>query len=208
MSTETAPIRAALAARPRILVVCTGNICRSPMGEVVLRKRLAAAGLDSAYEVASCGVSAEEQGNPIDPRAAHVLRKAGYEVPRRQARRATRAELEGAGLILAMTVGHARSLRRMMGDAGLDTSVVHLWREFDGSGLEIAAGGVFGEGGYLAAEREEERGGGPKRSRHSDLYSSSGEADVPDPWYGPAEGFCETLAVVEAGADGVVALLA
>lgn len=200
-------IRAALAAKPRILVVCTGNICRSPMGEVVLAERLEREGLAGDYTVASCGVSAEEQGNPIDWRAASVLREAGYEVPRRQAHRATYEELTSSGLILAMTVGHARSLRRMMDDAGLDTSVVHLWREFDGTGLEPAPEGVFGSGGYLDPEREEARRAGVKRSRYSDFYSSNGEADVPDPWYGPAEGFRETLECVEAGADGIIEML-
>lgn len=178
------------------------------MGEVVLRDRLASAGLDARYEVASCGVSAEEDGNPIDSRAARVLRGAGYDVPHRRAHRATRAELESAGLILAMTVGHARSLRRMIDEAGLDTSVVHLWREFDDSGLAPAPEGVFGPGGFLDPEAEAARKArAGKRSRYSDFYSSNGEADVPDPWYGPAEGFYETLAVVEAGADGIVNLL-
>lgn len=59
----------------KILVVCTGNICRSPMGEIVLRDVAARAGL--AVEVSSAGVSAEETGNPIDRRAAAVLREKG-----------------------------------------------------------------------------------------------------------------------------------
>ena len=207
MSSENAVhnIVAHLARKPQILVVCTGNICRSPMGEVVLRERLREAGLDGRYTVASCGVSAEEQGNPIYPPAARVLREAGYDVPARRAHRASDDELRSSGLILAMTVGHARSLRRRMNELGLDLSVVHLWREFDGSGLEIAPQGCFGEGGFLvesAGERDARRGS------YQDFYVSNGRADVPDPWYGDEAGYWDTLACVEAGARGIVELLA
>lgn len=207
MSSENAVhnIVAHLARKPQILVVCTGNICRSPMGEVVLRERLREAGLDGRYTVASCGVSAEEQGNPIYPPAARVLREAGYDVPARRAHRASDDELRSSGLILAMTVGHARSLRRRMNELGLDLSVVHLWREFDGGGLEIAPQGCFGEGGFLA---ESTGDWGAWRGSYQDFYVSNGQADVPDPWYGDDSGYWDTLACVEAGARGIVELLA
>ncbi|WP_062299096.1 low molecular weight protein-tyrosine-phosphatase [Demequina maris] len=110
----------------RIMTVCTGNICRSPMAEVVLKARLAEAGLGDAVEVWSTGVSSEEHGNPIDRRASAVLREAGYTVPRRSARRVTAADLGSADLVLAMTAGHARRLRDLT-----DRPVVHLYREFD-----------------------------------------------------------------------------
>lgn len=190
-------IQRQLAANPRILVVCTGNICRSPIGEVVLRERLERAGLD--YDVASCGVSSEEHGNPIYPPAARVLREAGYTVPVRSAHWATAGELRESGLVLAMTAGHARALKRMCADAGVDAARIHLWREFDGSGLEIAPEGCFGPGGALA-DREGERG-------HSELYYSSGRWDVEDPWGGGPQEYDRTLAQVEAGADGLIAEL-
>lgn len=190
--------------KPQILVVCTGNICRSPMGEVVLREYLREAGLEGRYGVASCGVSAEEQGNPIYPPAARVLREAGYDVPVRRAHRASDEELREAGLILAMTVGHARSLRRRMSGLGLDVSVLHLWREFDGSGLEVAVGGCFGEGGFLAERASEGRA---RQGSYQDFYVSNGRADVPDPWYGDEAGYWDTLECVEAGARGIVELL-
>ncbi|XCB29074.1 low molecular weight protein-tyrosine-phosphatase [Arcanobacterium hippocoleae] len=181
----------------RILVVCTGNICRSPMGEVVLREKLAQAGIANS-EVKSAAVSAEEQGNPIDSRAQLVLREAGYTVPRRSAHRATEKELQEADLILAMTVGHAHALRRMMNEAGADLAKLHLWREYDGT-APYCPNGVFGTGGVLE-NLERCR----KRSRYSDFYTSDGEYDVPDPWYGGQEGFYETLTVIERGADGII----
>ncbi|MGV9181959.1 low molecular weight protein-tyrosine-phosphatase [Arcanobacterium canis] len=198
----------------KILVVCTGNICRSPMGEVVLRERLKEAGIDA--EVGSAGVSTEETGNPIDPRARRVLAAHGYPVPARSAHQATVSELQ-ADLILAMTAGHAKSLRRMMKRTGSDLSRLHLWREFDGS-TSIAPQGVFGPAGALASDgmlvRAPERGRGNGTgdghqssagdNSRSEFYFSAGALDVPDPWYGAEEGFEETLAIVEAGADGIV----
>ena len=87
----------ALDSLSQILVVCTGNICRSPMGEVVLRDRLSTSGLD--LDVVSAGVSAEEDGNPIYPPAQRRLREGGFEVPTRRAHRVTREEMRGLSLI-------------------------------------------------------------------------------------------------------------
>ncbi|MDO4913776.1 MAG: low molecular weight phosphotyrosine protein phosphatase, partial [Bifidobacteriaceae bacterium] len=63
------------------MTVCTGNICRSPMGEIVLRAFFQQEGLQDDVRVISSGVSSEEQGNPIDRRAVKVLRDRGYEIP-------------------------------------------------------------------------------------------------------------------------------
>lgn len=176
------------------------------MGEVVLRDYFARKGI-SDVSVTSAGVSAEEQGNRIDSRAQKVLRDNDYDVPvNHYAHRATAEELKEADLILAMTVGHARSLRSMLESVGGDTRKVHLWREFDGT-TPISSEGVFGADGVLGPNREafgSGAGAGKKRSQYSDFYSSDGNYDVPDPWYGPASGFADTLETVEAGAAGIV----
>ncbi|WP_461021047.1 low molecular weight protein-tyrosine-phosphatase [Trueperella pyogenes] len=181
-----------------VLVVCTGNICRSPMGEIVLRDRLAQEGIDDVV-VSSAGVSAEESGNPIDRRAARVLCEHGHELPRHDAHRATDDELRVADLILAMTTGHARALRPMLARLGQPLEKVHLWREFDGT-TDVASGGVFGPGGVLEEDSA-------RRSQSANLYQSGGSYDVPDPWYGSEEDFHETYAVVNRGARGLVAFL-
>ncbi|MDO8106088.1 low molecular weight protein-tyrosine-phosphatase [Isoptericola sp. b441] len=113
----------------RVMTVCTGNICRSPMAEVVLRDRFESAGLGDRVTVESTGVSDEERGNPIDRRARRTLSAHGYRVPEHRARRVTAAELAERDLVLAMTSGHARALRRI---AGTDVDV-RLYRSFDPS---------------------------------------------------------------------------
>ena len=64
-----------------VMTVCTGNICRSPMAEIILRAEFERRGLDDKVNVESSGVSDEEYGNPIDRRAVKVLKERGYELP-------------------------------------------------------------------------------------------------------------------------------
>lgn len=110
----------------RVMTVCTGNICRSPMAEVVLRDRLEHAGLADRVVVDSTGISDEEHGNPIDRRARTALAARGYEVPQRAARQVRADDLPRRDLVLAMTSSHARALRRL-GDQGQ----VRMYRSFD-----------------------------------------------------------------------------
>jgi protein-tyrosine phosphatase len=109
------------------------------MGEVVLRERLREAGLDDAVEVASGGVSDEERGNPIDPRAHSVLVERGYDPHVHSAHRVEEEELAAYDLVLAMTTEHARVLRRRA--RGLDrVAEIRLWREFDATAPRLADG--------------------------------------------------------------------
>lgn len=123
--------------RYRVMTVCTGNICRSPMAEVVLRARLDDAGLGDRVVVDSTGVSDEEHGNPIDRRARAALTARGYEVPRRQARQVRTADLAERDLVLAMTASHARALRRIADDAEVAGRVV-MFRTFDPAAPRVA----------------------------------------------------------------------
>lgn len=93
---------------PRVVFVCWGNICRSPMGERVALKRFAEAGV--AASLSSAGVSSEETGNPIDRRAQKTLREAGYTTGGHRAHRITRDEIEAADLILAFEPLHVSRL--------------------------------------------------------------------------------------------------
>lgn len=114
----------------RVMTVCTGNICRSPIAEVVLRDRFEEAGLGHLVVVDSGGTSSEELGNPIDPRAARVLQEAGYAVPRRTAHQVTAEDVAARDLLLAMTAHHARRLRTLAATAE-HTAKVRMYRSFD-----------------------------------------------------------------------------
>ncbi|WP_369052518.1 low molecular weight protein-tyrosine-phosphatase [Kineococcus terrestris] len=160
----------------RIMTVCTGNICRSPMAEVVLRRRLAEAGLDGRVEVDSSGISDEEHGNPVDPRAASVLREHGYDVPRHRAHQATPEEIGGRDLVLAMTARHARWLRTNAPDEDA-AARVRMYRSFDPDAPDVE---------------------GP------DAVADEADLDIDDPWYGGREDFERTLEQVEAAAGAVV----
>jgi protein-tyrosine phosphatase len=121
------------------MTVCTGNICRSPMAEVVLRDRLERAGLGDAVEVTSTGISDEEHGNPIDHRAQQVLAERGYPVPRRAARQVGPTDLAANHLVLAMTSVHARALRRLAKTPDVADRVV-MYRAFDPAAPALGPG--------------------------------------------------------------------
>jgi protein-tyrosine phosphatase len=70
----------------RIALVCLGNICRSPIADVVVNAELVRAGLDDEVEVTSCGTGTWHVGEPMDPRAAAVLTASGYDASRHRAR--------------------------------------------------------------------------------------------------------------------------
>ena len=121
------------AAKPyTIMTVCTGNICRSPMGEIILRHVVNERGLSAKIDVESSGVSDEEWSHPIDPRAVRVLKDRGYgpEIPKDHfAHRITPEEIERTDLFLPMTASHMRALLRQL-PAG-KRAEVHMYRSFD-----------------------------------------------------------------------------
>lgn len=110
----------------RVIFVCWGNICRSPMAERVAIRQAEEAGL-TGVEFTSAATSSEELGEPMDPRAARTLRRHGYDPDDHVAHRIDRAELAGADLVIAMEEIHVRKLR----DLDPDLDRVHLLSEFD-----------------------------------------------------------------------------
>ena len=183
-----------------ISMVCTGNICRSAMAEIVLIDRLTAAGVPTSGRtgvvVTSAGVSDEERGNPIDRRARRLLAERDYGTGGDAAARAVAAaiaghaahrigdaELAGADLVLAMTSAHRRELLRRAERLGVDADRIRMFRELDP---------VAGDERHWAAVGA--------RTRHG--------LDVPDPWYGTMEDFVETLDVVERVCDALAPALA
>ena len=100
----------------KILFVCHGNICRSPMAEFVMKDLVKKAGRSEEFEIASVAVSCEELGSPIYGPARRELTAHGIPYAYRAARRITEADLMRYDHIYYMDASNARYLRRMFGD--------------------------------------------------------------------------------------------
>lgn len=96
----------------KVVFVCWGNICRSPMAERVAEKLAADEGL-VGVEFTSSGTSAEELGEPMDHRARQVLGRHGYRAEDHVAHQIDRDELAGADLVIAMEQLHVDRMRRL-----------------------------------------------------------------------------------------------
>ena len=99
----------------KILFVCHGNICRSPMAEFVMKDLVAKAGRNGEFKIASAAVSREEIGNPVYPPARRELAKHGIRCDGHAAHQITRSELDAYDKIYYMDASNARYLRRLFG---------------------------------------------------------------------------------------------
>src|SRR5690242_4326472 len=97
--------------RRAILFVCTGNICRSPTAEAVLRHLAAQEGIE--LHIASAGIGDWHVGSAPDKRAQQHAKGRGYDLSSLRARQVTKRDFEDFDLILAMDRGHLRTLTRM-----------------------------------------------------------------------------------------------
>ena len=97
----------------KILFVCHGNICRSPMGEYILKDMVSRRGISQHFEIASAAVSTEELGNPVYPPARRELKKHGIACDGHAAHQITRAELSHYDHIYYMDASNARWLERL-----------------------------------------------------------------------------------------------
>ena len=159
----------------RVCFVCTGNICRSPMADVVLRAMAAATPLGDGTAlgdhlvVDSAGTGNWHAGEPMDLRAAAALAAAGYTDHGHRARAFEAAWLDDTDLVVAMARTHQQTLaglaRHRAGGDALREKLV-LLRSYD-----------------------------PR---------AGGSVDVPDPYYGDDADFEACLAMVEAGCRGLV----
>ena len=99
----------------RILFVCHGNICRSPMAEFVLKDMVKKAGLSSGLHIESAAVSAEELGNPVYPPARRELAAHGISCQGKTARLMTRADYDRFDLLVCMDSANLRRMERICG---------------------------------------------------------------------------------------------
>lgn len=128
-----------------LLFVCTGNICRSPMAEYMMRKRL---GPDSGWKVMSAGVSALE-GAPATPAAVTALREIGVNGGGHRSRPLDRELVDAASVIVVMTAAHRERVESLYPDAKEKTFVL---RSFDPTAGAVDIDDPIGMPGAVYAE--------------------------------------------------------
>ena len=137
----------------RVCFVCSGNICRSPTAEAVLRRRLAETGLDGEVEVDSAGLGDWHVGEDVDERSAAALRARGYPAWTHEAKQFRAADFEDRDLVVALDAGHERELRAMAPTAA-DRAKIRLLRSYDPAaaddpdGLDVPDPYYGGERGF------------------------------------------------------------
>ena len=90
----------------RVLMVCTGNICRSPTAEGVLRRKVVDSGLANRVEIESAGTVDYHAGSPPDLRAQQSALRRGYDLSKQRARQVRASDFERFDLLLAMDTEH------------------------------------------------------------------------------------------------------
>ena len=171
----------------RVLFVCTGNICRSPMGQAMLTSRLRTslgAGADGLVEVTSAGTYGLV-GHPIEPDALSVLDELGVVPDEFAARELAKELLEESDLVLTATREHRAAAVSMLPRASRRTFTIRefarLVSSVDVLPEDVAAGDAAGRGAALVDAAAAQRG-----------YvrpASPADDDVADPYRRPVEAF-------------------
>lgn len=135
--------------KKKIIFVCHGNICRSPMAEYVMKHLVAQSGLENEYEITSGAVSTEEIGNDIYPPAKRKLHEKGVKFSLHAAHKITPDEFARQDLVILMDRSNQRLLGHIVpaweeapaGDAVQHSGIngkVHLMMEFAGKSRDVA----------------------------------------------------------------------
>ena len=150
----------------RVLFICLGNICRSPMAEGVFRRVVEEQGLADRFEIDSAGLGDWHVGQAPDTRAQAAARARGIDISRQCARQVRPEDFAHFDLLLVMDRSNRAELARL-------------------APLEARS-----------------------KIRHFlDFAPETGAKDVPDPFFGGAEGFDHALDLIEAAARGLLAAL-
>lgn len=178
----------------RILFICHGNICRSPMAEYVMKDLVKKAGQTGRFRIASAATSTEEIGNPVYPPARRKLAEHGIACDGHRARQLTAADYDAFDLLIGMDNANLRNMRRICG--GDPAGKMHLLMEFTDrqKGTTAKPKALLGRG--EARER-------PTFSPQAETEESVLRFDeVADPWY--TGDFEATWRDVEEGCRGLL----
>ncbi len=120
----------------KILFVCHGNICRSPMAEFVLKDMVKKAGLADQFEIASAATSTEEIGNPVHRGTREKLRQVGISVAGKTAVQLKKSDYGKYDYLIGMDEWNMRNMLRMLD--GDPEGKIHKLLAFSGSGRDVA----------------------------------------------------------------------
>lgn len=120
----------------KILFVCHGNICRSPMAEFVLKDLVAKAGLGQAFFIGSAATSTEETGSPVHPSTRRKLAEHGIGCAGKTARQLRREDYEKYDFLIGMDAANLRNMRRICG--GDPEQKLHLMMDFTNRPGDVA----------------------------------------------------------------------
>lgn len=101
--------------KTKILFVCHGNICRSPMAEYRLKDLVRRANAENRFQIDSAAVSSEEEGNPVYPPARRKLAEHGISCAGKTARRIEKSDYDEYDLIIGMDADNLRRMRAFFG---------------------------------------------------------------------------------------------
>lgn len=148
----------------KILFICHGNICRSPMAEFVLKDMVKKAGVEQDFSIASAATSREELGNSPHPGTRRILGKLGIDCSGKHARQLTQADYEEYNYLIGMDHYNLRNIERICGEdtegkvsllmsfAGEERDIDDPWytNRFEKTYEDVAAGckGLLKELGY------------------------------------------------------------
>ena len=99
----------------RVLFICHGNICRSPMAEFVMKDMAAKAGRTEDFFIESAATSSEELGNPVYPPARKILREHGIDCSGKTARRIVREDYDMYDMLICMDERNMGNMRKVFG---------------------------------------------------------------------------------------------
>lgn len=137
----------------KILFICHGNICRSPMAEFIMKDMVAGAGFEDMFEIASAATSTEEIGNPVYPPARRRLAQEGIGCEGKTARQMTRRDYEYYDLLIGMDSRNMQNIDRMLG--GDPKGKVSKLLTHAGSGRDVADPWYTGDFDAAYADIEE-----------------------------------------------------
>ena len=120
----------------KILFVCHGNICRSPMAEFVMKDMVKEQGLCDSFEISSAATSTEEIGNPVYPPVRKLLGEKGLSCKGKTARQITKADYDYYDYIIAMEQYNLRNMRYIF---PADTeNKIHLMLDFTDNPRDVS----------------------------------------------------------------------